>query len=79
MILDVTTNHLTETNPRDLCKGGMLDSLIMMDNFFSRPIPEELGNCNSLTKCQLLSIIELDDNLLSGVLPVPEKMSGAFT
>jgi serine/threonine protein kinase len=48
--LDVATNHLTRFIPRNLCKGGRLKTLILIENFFIGPIPEELGKCKSLTK-----------------------------
>jgi serine/threonine protein kinase len=41
--LDMATNHLIRFIPHDLCKGGRLKTLILIENFFIGPIPKELG------------------------------------
>ncbi|KAK8989054.1 hypothetical protein V6N11_030422 [Hibiscus sabdariffa] len=86
--LDVASNHLTGMIPRSLCKGGRLKGLVLMENFFYGPLPEELGNCKSLINIRimtnqldgifnlpLLTMFESNNNYFSGELP--SQMSGA--
>ncbi|KAK8585187.1 hypothetical protein V6N13_139122 [Hibiscus sabdariffa] len=74
--------------PRSLCKGGRLKGLVLMENFFYGPLPEELGNCKSLINIRimtnqldgifnlpLLTMFESNNNYFSGELP--SQMSGA--
>ncbi|KAL4279751.1 hypothetical protein GQ457_03G038040 [Hibiscus cannabinus] len=74
--------------PRNLCKGGRLKGLVLMENFFYGPLPEELGNCKSLINIRimtnqldgifnlpLLTMFESNNNYFSGELP--SQMSGA--
>ncbi|XP_023525589.1 receptor protein kinase CLAVATA1-like [Cucurbita pepo subsp. pepo] len=61
-LLDVATNHLTGLIPPDLC-NGRLKTLILLDNYFFGPIPEELGRCDSLKK------IRIAGNFFNGTVP----------
>nr|CAD1830481.1 unnamed protein product [Ananas comosus var. bracteatus] len=50
-------------NPPDLCAGGRLQLLVLMDNAFFGPIPGSLGECRSLVR------VRLGKNFLNGSIP----------
>ncbi|GLJ16648.1 hypothetical protein SUGI_0285750 [Cryptomeria japonica] len=62
--LDLSSNSLSGTIPKDLCKW--LPFLVQIDlssNQFTGPIPPELANCT------YLDVLHLNDNQLSGSIP----------
>ncbi|GLJ16634.1 hypothetical protein SUGI_0285490 [Cryptomeria japonica] len=62
--LDLSSNNLSGTIPKDLCKW--LPFLVQIDlssNHFTGSIPPELANCT------YLNILRLNDNQLSGSIP----------
>ncbi|GLJ16630.1 hypothetical protein SUGI_0285430 [Cryptomeria japonica] len=62
--LDLSSNNLSGSIPKDLCKW--LPFLVQIDlssNQFSGPIPRELANCT------YLNVLRLNDNHLSGSIP----------
>ncbi|CAI0441959.1 unnamed protein product [Linum tenue] len=61
-LVNVSSNHLMGSIPRDLCKG-VLQTLILDNNYLTGPLPQELGHCKSLTT------IQVSNNLISGHLP----------
>ncbi|TYH50911.1 hypothetical protein ES332_D10G237000v1 [Gossypium tomentosum] len=54
-----TNNHHTGTLPENLCLGGVLTRLAVINNNFSGPIPSSLRNCKSLIRVRLLVYIHI--------------------
>ncbi|KAK6277462.1 hypothetical protein POUND7_017785 [Theobroma cacao] len=64
-------NELTGNLPENICLGGLLEILSVENNHFSGPIPKTLKNYTRLIS---LTILLLDDNLLSSSIPLEIQM-----
>nr|XP_043618135.1 MDIS1-interacting receptor like kinase 2-like [Erigeron canadensis] len=58
--LDISNNSFTGNLPHDICNGGRLERLIVIDNDLSGQIPKSLYNCTSLIR------LRLDGNQFTG-------------